>query len=154
MAECEYGILVSAYFDGELDEARTREVEGHLSSCAACAAELESLRRMSNVLSGWSAPEMPGDVLARLHEAVAGEAAAAERGVLRLARVLSGVAAAVMVAGTLWLSMSARDSGATQVVDESIQQQIVKPPTTQPMEELASAEHQQFAESILTNLGQ
>src|SRR5437764_11454560 len=111
MAECEYGILVSAYHDGQLDAERARQVEVHLAACPACAAELEGLRRLSRALAGWQAPQMPEEVLGRLHEAVTGEVVAAERGVMRLARALSGVAAAVMIAGTLWL-MGAPDTGA------------------------------------------
>lgn len=36
--------LVSSYMDGQVSQAEARQVEGHLSACADCRAELDSLR--------------------------------------------------------------------------------------------------------------
>lgn len=44
--------LLHAYFDGELDLARSLDVEAHLSSCAACASELANLRALRSGLRG------------------------------------------------------------------------------------------------------
>jgi anti-sigma factor RsiW len=38
--------LLHAYVDGELDLARSLEVEAHLNSCSACATELANLRAL------------------------------------------------------------------------------------------------------------
>src|SRR5262245_6998602 len=46
MTECEPQIL-SAYLDDVLDAPRRAGVEQHLATCAACRAELESLRGVS-----------------------------------------------------------------------------------------------------------
>lgn len=43
---------ISAYHDGELRGARLQAVEAHLQDCAACRAELETLRRLSALLLG------------------------------------------------------------------------------------------------------
>ncbi len=37
---------LSAYMDGEVGHAETREAEGHLASCPACQARLGSMRRL------------------------------------------------------------------------------------------------------------
>ena len=37
---------VPGYLDGELDLARTIEMEAHLKGCPACAQELESLKAL------------------------------------------------------------------------------------------------------------
>ncbi len=36
---------LTAFLDGELEESRRREMEGHLKGCPACHGELESLRK-------------------------------------------------------------------------------------------------------------
>jgi len=43
--------LLSARFDGEIDEARKRAVEAHLSGCPACQRFAENLARCSYVLN-------------------------------------------------------------------------------------------------------
>ena len=44
-------ILLHALIDGELDAGHAREVETHLATCAACAAELAAYRRMSQQIA-------------------------------------------------------------------------------------------------------
>ena len=51
--------LLGEYYDGELSPARRRQVEAHLGECPSCAAELESLGRLSLLFS--EIPE-PGDL--------------------------------------------------------------------------------------------
>lgn len=41
---------LSAYHDGELRGARLRQVENHLTECAACQAELDEMRSLSTLL--------------------------------------------------------------------------------------------------------
>jgi predicted anti-sigma-YlaC factor YlaD len=41
---------LNAYLDGELNRARTSQVEDHLAECAECRAELEELRGLSTLL--------------------------------------------------------------------------------------------------------
>ncbi len=42
---------LSAYVDGELQEARRLRLEAHLGSCQGCSAELQRLRTLSNYLN-------------------------------------------------------------------------------------------------------
>jgi anti-sigma factor RsiW len=44
-------ILLHALLDNELDAGHAREVEAHIASCAACAAELAAQREMKRVLA-------------------------------------------------------------------------------------------------------
>jgi anti-sigma factor RsiW len=41
---------LEAYLDGELGEPQVRQVEVHVAECPACRAELDELRRLSEVL--------------------------------------------------------------------------------------------------------
>lgn len=41
---------IGAYLDGELGQRAQREMQAHLESCADCRAELEELRRLSQLL--------------------------------------------------------------------------------------------------------
>lgn len=41
---------LEAYHDGELGAAATRRIEAHLAECPACRAELEEIRRLSELL--------------------------------------------------------------------------------------------------------
>lgn len=45
-------MLLHALIDGELDAGHAREVETHLATCAACAAELAACRDMKRALAG------------------------------------------------------------------------------------------------------
>ncbi|MBR0841485.1 anti-sigma factor [Bradyrhizobium liaoningense] len=44
-------ILLHALLDGELDAGHAREVEAHIASCPACAAEFAAQREMKHVLT-------------------------------------------------------------------------------------------------------
>ena len=44
-------IMLHALLDGELDAGHSRDVEAHIASCAACAAELAAQREMQRVLA-------------------------------------------------------------------------------------------------------
>ena len=45
-------ILLHALIDGELDAGHAREVEDHIATCPACAAELAAWREMSKAVAG------------------------------------------------------------------------------------------------------
>jgi anti-sigma factor RsiW len=57
--------LIDSYVDGELDPSRNHDVQGHLQSCAACAALNESLLALKKSVRAtkFSAPD---DLLARI----------------------------------------------------------------------------------------
>lgn len=64
--------MISAYLDGELDDAQREEVRAHLENCAECQtylAELTALRGALGDMEEYDAPEgFAESVLARLHE--------------------------------------------------------------------------------------
>jgi anti-sigma factor RsiW len=45
-------ILLHALIDGELDAGHAREVEAHIATCPACAAQFEAYREMSKAIAG------------------------------------------------------------------------------------------------------
>ena len=47
----EAGILLHALIDGELDAGHAREVEAHIATCAACAAQLREFQNFRQTLS-------------------------------------------------------------------------------------------------------
>lgn len=59
------GPSLTAYLDGELDDARREEVQVHLAHCAGCRAELALLKSLRSSLRG-AQPAVPDDLAARL----------------------------------------------------------------------------------------
>ncbi|HEX4053977.1 MAG TPA: zf-HC2 domain-containing protein [Tepidisphaeraceae bacterium] len=103
---CPFNQHLEAFYDGELDEARRSEIERHLPNCPSCAAELGRLQAMSGMLASASAVKLSQIGLYRLHNRVD---QAMEEGLLRIVRVLSAVAACVLVAGSVWLMKTRED---------------------------------------------
>jgi anti-sigma factor RsiW len=96
-------ILVHALVDGELDAGHAREVEAHVASCPACAAQLRDYRVMRQALS---APALrhraPAALRARIEGALPARRAVApsRRSLLQglaMGSVLSGALAASLV---------------------------------------------------------
>jgi anti-sigma factor RsiW len=57
---CErYGEKLSAYLDGELEYETRAELEKHLLECAACARQLEEMRRIESFKPLLEPPEVP-----------------------------------------------------------------------------------------------
>jgi hypothetical protein len=79
---------LSALLDGELPDAERARVERHLSSCAACRAELEELRRTVELLRGLPSVDVPPELTRRWIEGVRADAAGGGRG---FGRWLSGL---------------------------------------------------------------
>jgi anti-sigma factor RsiW len=114
---CEFKQQVHAYYDGELPTERAAQVEQHLLTCANCAAELEQLRAISNLLS--RGPTIRPMTLARIHRSID---SLSEGVILKLVTRLTAAAALVLLAGTLWLISEAPEARA--------QDQIVAMPAT------------------------
>jgi anti-sigma factor RsiW len=100
MATCPFSESLSAYHDDRLDERQRSEIERHLPTCPSCAAELAQLRAISGLFASASQPRLSQIAQHRLHFAVD---EAMDEGVLKIVRVLSAIAACVLVAGSLWL---------------------------------------------------
>ena len=118
MGVCEYSTQLSPYLDGELDADQRMVVEGHVRNCVACEVELRELRGLSRIFAAATGPFLSFKALARLHGHISEvedeqeQADRTARGVLRITRVLTGIAACLLVAGSLWLSRSRQQSPA------------------------------------------
>jgi len=115
--------LLHAHVDGELDAANSLELERHLKTCAACAAEAKSIRSLSDALQ--QAPALysraPGSLRAQVRQ-LAG-VPKVERRSLRQDLVLLwkylafGTAAVVVFAFLLHPLMT---SGGDRLLDEAV----------------------------------
>ena len=75
---------LEAYLDGELDRAAVDEIEAHLSTCAACRAELAALEQLRTALRSASRHRAPAELRARLADVAHSPVAEApSRGALR-----------------------------------------------------------------------
>jgi len=96
-------ILLHAYLDGELDAARSLEIERHLSGCARCTAELESHRALRSALADDSLYFEAPDHLEKRVRAELRKAARASRGVPFPAwRGLAAAASLAAMAVLVW----------------------------------------------------
>ena len=59
---------ISAFLDGALGAADRARVDAHLSSCASCLRELQSLRHMKLVLSSAPRKNMPAELVLALEQ--------------------------------------------------------------------------------------
>jgi len=105
MASCPTSQQLSAYHDGELDEALRLEIQRHLPTCAACNAELARLGALSALVAEAPGAKLSQIGLHRLHRRVE---QAMEEGLMRFVRVLNTVAACVLIAGSAFLVMRSR----------------------------------------------
>jgi anti-sigma factor RsiW len=105
MAPCPTSQQLSAYHDGELDEALRLEIQRHLPACPACSAELARLDALSKLLAESAPAKLSQIGLHRLHRRVE---QAMEEGLIRFVRVLNTVAACVLIAGSAFLMMRSR----------------------------------------------
>jgi anti-sigma factor RsiW len=92
---------IQSYHDGELDPARREAVASHITGCQPCSLMLAELVAMSNIFASAPLPQLSQMSMHRLHNKVE---AAMERGLLRIAWVISGVAASILVGGSILLS--------------------------------------------------
>jgi anti-sigma factor RsiW len=58
--------LLEAYLDGELDRAAVEGIEAHLSTCAACRAELSALERLRSAVRAVPRRRAPEELRQRL----------------------------------------------------------------------------------------
>jgi anti-sigma factor RsiW len=122
---CEKNSQVQALYDGELPLAQRLDVEAHLRQCADCAALLTDLKRMSQFISTAPFAPMPAETRKRVQQAW--WAAQSERGVLRVAELMTGLAAAVLI-GAMIFWPTTRKQNTTAVVPTNWQTAAVMPP--------------------------
>ncbi len=90
--------LVSAYLDRELNGETMLEVQRHLRCCERCTVELESMRRVKQLLAESKVVEPDTESLKRTHEAVfsSAPARASKSPVAGLVAMASALAAATI----------------------------------------------------------
>jgi anti-sigma factor RsiW len=100
MDTCQYDSKISAYYDGEMNEADRAAFERHLAACPPCQTELRQHRRLSEFMQ--LAPRKT--LSERGREELYSLAPAVGEGVyLRIAEWTTALAACVLIATSLWL---------------------------------------------------
>jgi anti-sigma factor RsiW len=100
---------LNAYHDAELGDAEARELERHLETCPSCAAELDEILKVSEAFAGLVPSGISRAAMARAHAAAddacerVESAARGRRLLVRVASVLTAVAASVLVVASAWL---------------------------------------------------
>ncbi|HWB54505.1 MAG TPA: zf-HC2 domain-containing protein [Tepidisphaeraceae bacterium] len=112
METCDWTTRLSAYHDGELSADDAAAVEQHIAQCPACQHELRQYRRLSLILGQTEMPNPSSAVVASIKRQLQWEG---NPMLLRLARQLTGVAAAVLVGGALWLITANTSSSAAPI---------------------------------------
>jgi len=112
MGVCEYSNQLGPYLDGELDAGQRTELEAHLRNCGDCDAELSELRGLSRLFAAATGPFLSSKAVARFHSRISeleddrDQAERAAYRILRITRIFTGIAACLLVAGSLWLVRS------------------------------------------------
>jgi anti-sigma factor RsiW len=115
MTNCEFTNKIEAYHDGELDPSQRALVELHLAHCDDCRHVLNRLQAMSALIASSEQPRLSQISRYRLHQKID---AAMERGLLRLAWTMSGIAASVLLVSSAWL-MRVNENALAQVPSEA-----------------------------------
>jgi anti-sigma factor RsiW len=144
---------VSAYHDGELPAAAAAEVERHLATCGACAAELAGYRAVSRSFASAELPKLSNPARRRLRRALDEERAASR---LRIVRALTAVAASIffVAAAQVIHRQAFRQSPVNPDTGSVMWPQPSRPPTTQGQYLLPAptAPQSSFARDMLDGL--
>jgi anti-sigma factor RsiW len=139
MNECRQSERLGAYHDGELSGAGRAAMEQHLGQCPACAAELERLGRLSELLGAAAAPKLSPAAMQRLHNRVDTIPMADLR---RVVEICGAIAASILLVCTIWL-VTTRSSVAAIPVWETV---------AVARQELATAPEEQLAQWMVQDL--
>jgi hypothetical protein len=101
MATCSFSNLVEACRDDELDSTRRDQFQNHLPGCGSCNAELAELAALSGWFSAAPVPHFSQFSMHRLHSHIS---MVMEERLLGMARMVSGIAAAILLVCSVWLS--------------------------------------------------
>src|SRR3954464_837187 len=94
-----------------MPEEKRRQFAEHVATCATCTAALMGMRRISGAMVELKDTEPSKEAYERFHIAV--RVGRDERMLMRWVTQVTGIAAAVLIAGSLWL-MSTPESTAAQ----------------------------------------
>jgi anti-sigma factor RsiW len=95
--------LLSAYHDGELPAGDREAVSAHLMLCRLCMDRIDQLKQISSLIASSTPAGISQMALHRLHARLDD---VMERGLIRWAWEVSGIAAAILLAGSIWLAMA------------------------------------------------
>ena len=115
MNKCESTIQIEAYHDNQLSDTDRAQVELHLAECMPCAEELSMLRRLSTKFAALPPIRLSQMALHRMHNNID---QMMDRSMLRFARMMTGIAALLLIGCCGWMMVSYRQSqsGAIAVV--------------------------------------
>ena len=151
MEDCPYSLQLSAYHDGELNDAQRQQLEQHLqSACPACQLELRQWRRLSSVLSSAPFPALSAEARANLMKLAP---VVTEAGVIRLAEWVMALAASVLIAVSTWILIGHQKT--QQAPAESLATVAPLVLNTSQYTDLATADvhaDSQFDDWVVTNL--
>jgi hypothetical protein len=100
MDNCNRLQQISAFHDGELNTEERDDLLMHIDQCSACREELETLEKLSNVVSAISEPSVSTELVTSLHREVDSSSQAT---ILKIAEAVSSVAATILVVCSFWL---------------------------------------------------
>ncbi len=109
MDPCTNSAQLSAYHDNELPSAQRFALETHLQSCAACARELEELRRLTRLCQA-----ARNEPRARVNIVKFGDVRRIQSAQW-LEKILIGAAAAIMLGCGSWLLVEPQADSANSV---------------------------------------
>ena len=126
---CEKTSQVQAFYDGELTGAARAQIEAHVRQCSECTELLADLKRVSGLINTAQMAPVPAQTIRRVQQTWWAHRAQRERGVLRLAEWMTGVAAAVLI-GAMVLWPDGRDKNGTRAAGTMWQAAAVTPPAS------------------------
>jgi anti-sigma factor RsiW len=108
---------LSAYHDGELPAAEREALSAHLLLCKLCMDRIDQLKQISSMIATSTPVGMSQIALHRLHARLDEVMEPVwERGLIRWAWEVSGIAAAILVVGSIWLAMAGDPANASASV--------------------------------------
>lgn len=112
---CQWTGQLQAYHDGELPAADQAALQGHLSTCPACQAELDALKQLSGLVGSATLSMPPAGYAARVRHVVMAGSVAWDAGVGRLAGWLTAAAAVLLLAVQLMAPLTTDETAVTAV---------------------------------------
>lgn len=101
MTDCPYTDRIDAYHDQAMSLFEADWMAEHVRTCPACAQRLLQTRDISHAFDKFARDPMPADAKSRLQSAIQ---IAAQRGPARFAWEMTGIAATILVAASIWLA--------------------------------------------------
>jgi anti-sigma factor RsiW len=128
MNPCPTEQTLAAFHDGEITTDEQRQLTLHLQWCQACAVRLQQLRQMSAFISSAAPDGLSQIAMRRLHVKLED---VIERGLVRWAWEVSGIAAAILLVGSIWLAQLSKTDKTTVAAPPWVDAQASADPVIQ-----------------------